>query len=252
MANILTLEELNSYQILLDNGDISGFYTVMLETNDYAYAGWARGVARGDTIAGLAALDFLNDSAMPGVIGSNAEALSSEVTANIKKDMAQAYLTTTDRANMLQWLIKYNYEGLEYGEYLSADGFDGNATYTDLSSETNNGQDLVLKIDGDGTALPYEQIKFGTEYDDGIAGADNDDRLYGGGGKDAILGKDGDDYIEGGKGDDTVYSHVDFTLSDNSHVETIRAVDEESLQQSITDNVDLTGSNTFYLLAMAA
>lgn len=187
------------------------------------------------------------------------------------ENYSEQYLT--DRAEMLQWFLKYNQGDIEYSEYLSADGFDGNVTYTELSSETNNGQDLVLKIDGDGLAIPYEQIKFGTEYDDGIAGADNDDRLYGGAGNDAILGKDGDDYIEGGKGNDTmtggdgddvfiiqdsgdtvieldgegddiILSHVDFTLSDDNYVEILVAVDEENLQQETTDNVDLTGNNT--------
>jgi Ca2+-binding RTX toxin-like protein len=208
------------------------------------------------------------------VIGGTAYALSTDILNDSTYDLenfSEQYLT--DRAGMLQWFLKYNEGDIEYGEYLSADGFDGNVTYTELSSETNNGQDLVLKIDGDGVAIPYEQIKFGTEYDDGILGADNDDRLYGGGGKDSILGKDGDDYIEGGKGndtmsggdgddtfivqdsgdtvieldgegDDTIYSHVDFTLTDDNYVETLRAVNTDDLQQETTDNVDLTGNNT--------
>lgn len=90
MANALSLEVLKSYQIYLDNGEISDFYTVMYEANGYAYAGWARGVAEGDTIAGTAALDFLNDSAMLGAIGANAEALSSDVMESIKIDMAES------------------------------------------------------------------------------------------------------------------------------------------------------------------
>ncbi len=119
------------------------------------------------------------------------------------ENFSEQYLT--DRSAMLQWLIKYNEEDIEYGEYLSADGFDGNVTYTALASPINGFQDLELKIDGDGLEIPYEQIKFGTEYDDGIAGAANDDRLYGGAGNDTLLGKDGDDYIEGGKGNDHLY-----------------------------------------------
>ncbi|WP_057833243.1 hypothetical protein [Colwellia sp. TT2012] len=93
MANTLSIEVLNSYKLLLGAGKISDFYNAMLE-NGYAYAGWAVGVAEGDTIAGRAALDFLNDSAMLGAIGANAEALSSDVIENIKIDMAQAYLDT--------------------------------------------------------------------------------------------------------------------------------------------------------------
>lgn len=56
MANTLTLTQLNAYQLLLDAGDVSGFYTRLLD-NGYAYAGWAGGVADGDTlIKGVRAL----------------------------------------------------------------------------------------------------------------------------------------------------------------------------------------------------
>ncbi|KGJ88618.1 hypothetical protein [Colwellia psychrerythraea] len=69
-----------------------------------------------------------------------------------------------DRADMLQWLIQYNEENLEYGKKLGAD-IEGNFEYTDMSSGVNNAQDLVLKIDGTGTET-YAQIKFGTEGND--------------------------------------------------------------------------------------
>jgi hypothetical protein len=77
MANTLTLEQLNSAQLLLGEGKISDFYTYMRD-NGYAYAGWAQGVADGDTIAGMAALDYLNDAAMVGAVGPEAQALSDE------------------------------------------------------------------------------------------------------------------------------------------------------------------------------
>ncbi len=93
MANTLTLEQLNSAQLLLHEGKISDFYTLMRD-NGYAYAGWAQGVADGDTIAGLAALDYLDDAAMVGAVGPEAEALSDETIKNIKADMAQEYLDT--------------------------------------------------------------------------------------------------------------------------------------------------------------
>ncbi len=89
----IELKQLNSFKLLLDKGDISGFYTLMLN-NGYAYAGWARGVADGDSIAGLAALDFLNDSAMLGAIGSEVESPNPSVIQNIKQGMADSYLAT--------------------------------------------------------------------------------------------------------------------------------------------------------------
>ncbi|MGD9169497.1 MAG: calcium-binding protein, partial [Candidatus Thiodiazotropha sp.] len=93
MANRLTMEQLDSFQMLLQDGKISEFYTLMRE-NDYAYAGWAQGVADGDTIAGLVALDYLIDSAMAGAVGPEVQALSDEQIQNIKADMAQEYLNT--------------------------------------------------------------------------------------------------------------------------------------------------------------
>jgi hypothetical protein len=87
MANTLTLEQLNSFQLLLRDGKISDFYNLMRE-NGYAYAGWAQGVADGDTIAGLAALDYLKDSAMAGAVGAKAQVLSTETIQNIKADLA--------------------------------------------------------------------------------------------------------------------------------------------------------------------
>ena len=120
------------------------------------------------------------------------------------ENFSEEYLT--DRAAMLQWLIKHNEEDLEYGDSLSADSFNRNVTYTDLSSEANDGQDFKLVISG-GLTTPFEQVKFGTEDDDvgSILGANGDDRLYGIGGDDAIHGQDGDDFIDGGKGVDTLY-----------------------------------------------
>ena len=160
--------------------------------------------AQSDTTEGYAYRYALENLTPFAITGSSTLYASHNQNGELNaENFSEQYLT--DRAAMLQWLIKYNESDTEYGDYLSADGFDGNVTYTDLSSEINDGQDLVLKIDGDGVAIPYEQIKFGTEYDDGIAGAANDDRLYGGGGQDSILGKDGDDYLEGGAGNDTLY-----------------------------------------------
>ena len=87
MANTLTLEQLQSFRHLLNAGNVSQFYTLMRD-NGYAYAGWAQGVVDGDTIAGLAALDYLNDSAkMMGAVGPEATELPPETIHNIKADM---------------------------------------------------------------------------------------------------------------------------------------------------------------------
>jgi hypothetical protein len=93
MANTLTLTQLDAYQLQLNTGDISGVYTSLLN-NGYAYAGWAGGVADGDTVSGVAALDFLTDSAMVGAFGPECTVLSPERIQTIKQQMAQSYLDT--------------------------------------------------------------------------------------------------------------------------------------------------------------
>lgn len=50
----ISVEQLDSFRLLIAQGRIGDFYTLMLESG-YSYAGWARGVARGDTLSGLAA-----------------------------------------------------------------------------------------------------------------------------------------------------------------------------------------------------
>jgi len=78
MPNTLSLAQLNSYELLINDSNISGFYTALLN-DGYLYAGWAGGVADGDTISGLAALDFLNDTAMMGAVGPEADGLSDSI-----------------------------------------------------------------------------------------------------------------------------------------------------------------------------
>lgn len=113
-----------------------------------------------------------------------------------------------DRAQMLTWLSRFNISDKDYSEYLSADGFNGNFHYTDYSTKIF-GQPLRLAIDGDGTDMPYNQIKFGSDAGEPIEGVDNAggvgnyDHLYGGAGNDTLQGKGGNDYLEGGVGNDT-------------------------------------------------
>jgi len=162
--------------------------------------------------AALYAIVNLQPFVVKGTTQGITDALYQNHSANGALDIeniSEQYLT--ERAAMLQWLIKYNETDEDYSNKLNPDdfpdtiGFEGNFEYTDLSSDVNNGQDLVLKIDGDGAVLTYEQIKFGTEDNDSnIVGGNKDDRLYGGGGNDNLLGQGGNDYLEGGKGNDTM------------------------------------------------
>ncbi len=93
MADSLTLQQLQQYKLLLVDGKISEFYSVML-AHGYNYAGWAKGVADGDSVAGLSATEFLTGSAMMGVGGLEGRILTQTEIQNIKKGMADAYLNT--------------------------------------------------------------------------------------------------------------------------------------------------------------
>ncbi|PHS26635.1 MAG: hypothetical protein COA83_02885 [Methylophaga sp.] len=132
-----------------------------------------------------------------------------------------------DRADMLAWKIKYDSTDTDYSEYLNPDdfadtnGFKGNFHYTDYSI-LNSGSPLRLNIDGEGLALPYQQIKFGSEQGETIEGLSKPDRLYGGGGIDTLHGMAGDDYLEGGQGNDTLYGGSENdTLLGGTEVDTL-------------------------------
>lgn len=91
------------------------------------------------------------------------------------ENFSEQYLT--DRAAMLNWFTKFNEEDIDYGDKITTNDIKGNFIFTDLASSINSFKDLVLQIDGIGGELPYQHFKFGTEYDDGILGADNDDLI---------------------------------------------------------------------------
>ncbi|CAG2147354.1 hypothetical protein LMG19282_03139 [Cupriavidus campinensis] len=88
----LNSTDLARLETVLRSGDVNGFYTEMLDRG-YMYAGWGRGVANGDTIAGVAALDYLQGSALMGASGEACRNLSDEQVQSIKTGMAEAYLT---------------------------------------------------------------------------------------------------------------------------------------------------------------
>ncbi len=93
MPNSLSLVQINQLQAELVSGEIDGVYSA-LEKNGYSYAGWAAGVANGDTLAGVVAVDFLSGTAMMGIGSFACQNLTPEQIQNIKVGMAAAYLNT--------------------------------------------------------------------------------------------------------------------------------------------------------------
>jgi Ca2+-binding RTX toxin-like protein len=138
-----------------------------------------------------------------------------------------------DRADMLVFKQQFDRHDLAYDETLGVDdypattGFVGNWHYTDYAWTDRFGDPVRLGIDGNGLAVPYNQIKFGSEAGETLEGLDPDplvsgggqDRLYGGAGDDVLDGKGGTDHLEGGTGVDT------YHLATDGSVDTILDVD---------------------------
>jgi hypothetical protein len=87
MPNLITIEKIQALIAEVETGDITAAYDY-LSTQGYQYASWANGVAKGNTIAGAFALDFLQGTALVGI----GRMLSPETIQAIKKGMALEYL----------------------------------------------------------------------------------------------------------------------------------------------------------------
>jgi hypothetical protein len=66
---VLTTQQLTQYRDAIATGGLDAAKQVYAElyARGYDYAGWAKGVASGDTLTGDAALAFLQSSAMMGM-----------------------------------------------------------------------------------------------------------------------------------------------------------------------------------------
>lgn len=90
----LSLQEITDLEALVAAGHVVEAYHALAQRG-YAYAGWGGGVASGETLAGAAALDFLEGTAVMGLGSQSAcQMLSPETTAQIKQEMAAAYLAS--------------------------------------------------------------------------------------------------------------------------------------------------------------
>nr|WP_275250811.1 hypothetical protein [Vandammella animalimorsus] len=105
MVKKIDLQELARLQSLIDAGRIGDFYSDLIDKG-YSYAAWAKGVANGETLAGISALDYMHNSAMMGGNGTDCRNLSAAAVSSIKIGMAKAYLKS------LENIASMNQEGL--------------------------------------------------------------------------------------------------------------------------------------------
>ena len=96
IARPLTLKDINELRALIKQGnldDVIKMYAILQEKFGSSYAGWAKGVATGNTLTGQAALNFLISSYEAQHPGQK---LSSEQINQIRVDMANEYLSALE------------------------------------------------------------------------------------------------------------------------------------------------------------
>ncbi len=96
MPQELTTAEIQQYIDRVDSGGVDQAQQVydILNAQGYNYAGWAAGVARGDSITGLSALSYLQGTALMGLGGDACRNLTQAQIDKIRVDMATGYLET--------------------------------------------------------------------------------------------------------------------------------------------------------------
>ncbi|WCM96766.1 hypothetical protein M5C96_20475 [Acidovorax sp. GBBC 1281] len=94
--NNLTVSQLTSYRSAINAGGVSAAREVYsdLYSQGYNYAGWALGVATGNTITGQSALDYLGGTAMIGLGGDACRNLTPAQIDKIRMDMSLGYINT--------------------------------------------------------------------------------------------------------------------------------------------------------------
>ena len=94
--NPISVAELKEFRTQVQSGGLDAALSVykILDGRGYGYAGWAFGVASGQTVTGQSALQFISNTAMLGMGGDACRALSSSQIDAIRVGMALGYLDT--------------------------------------------------------------------------------------------------------------------------------------------------------------
>lgn len=92
--NSVNVSQLISYREQINTGGVDAARAVYadLHGQGYNYAGWALGVATGNTITGNSALNFMGSTALMGMGGEACRNLSSSEIDAIRVDMARGYI----------------------------------------------------------------------------------------------------------------------------------------------------------------
>ncbi|RTL42127.1 MAG: hypothetical protein EKK49_01285, partial [Rhodocyclaceae bacterium] len=96
MPQTITVSDLEAYRGRISNGGVDGVHEVYneLQARGYEYAGWGDGVAKGDATTGLAAIDYLKETALNGSGTNQCRNLTDTEINKIRQDMAEGYVKT--------------------------------------------------------------------------------------------------------------------------------------------------------------
>ncbi|MFP5339743.1 MAG: hypothetical protein ACLGIW_14855, partial [Gammaproteobacteria bacterium] len=96
MPQSLSIEQIAVYDAIIPEQGVEGAKTVYsnLLEQGYQYAGWAGGVASGNSITGQSALGYLQGTALMGISSEACRDLTPSQIDAIRVDMAKSYLAT--------------------------------------------------------------------------------------------------------------------------------------------------------------
>ncbi len=96
MPQTLTTQQLTQYLNKIKTQGVDGAKSVYqsMYAEGYNYAGWANGVASGNTLTGQFAMDYLSGSALMGLGGDACRNLTQQDMDKIRVDMAEGYINT--------------------------------------------------------------------------------------------------------------------------------------------------------------
>jgi len=100
VPNAITTAQLQQYRQAIENGGASAAAQVYAElyAQGYNYAGWAEGVARGNSITGLSALDFLKDSYFAATCKKLSDAQIDKIRADMAKRTLDEYIKIAENS----------------------------------------------------------------------------------------------------------------------------------------------------------
>ncbi len=150
MPQVLYISDIDQYIENIKGGGVERARQIydILNKQGYHYAGWAAGVAHGNTITGVSALNFLKDTSLTGLSGEACRNLTSDQIDKIRVDMAIGYLETLKKnAPAFSNIVIHDVNYKQTKEFHNKAFENSNLTLDNWTLETP--MDLIQKTHGD-------------------------------------------------------------------------------------------------------